>query len=235
MWSGPRNISTAMMRAWENRDDTAVVDEPLYAHYLAHTGLDHPGREEIVAEGETDWRAVVEKLTGPVPDKRAIYYQKHMAHHLLEHIDRHWLEKLTHCFLIRHPREVVLSYIKARPEVTPEDLGYPQQAAILEALASSGVTPLIIDAAEFLKAPAPMLRMLCERLDIAFDDAMLSWPAGPRNSDGIWAKYWYEAVEKSTGFAPYRRRTGEVPIEHAGVVEACMPIYEALYDRRLRI
>src|SRR5205814_1814288 len=127
MWSGPRNISTAMMRAWENRGDCAVVDEPFYAHYLAHTGIDHPGREQIIAAGETDWRRVAQRLSGPAPNGASVYYQKHMTHHLLPHIGRGWLRELTHVFLIRDPREVLPSYIKTRTAVSVEDLGLPQQ------------------------------------------------------------------------------------------------------------
>ena len=130
VWSGPRNISTAMMRSWENRGDCAVVDEPFYAHYLAHTGLDHPGREEIIAAGEPDWRKVAARLVGPVPQGKPIWYQKHMTHHLLPHIGREWLRGLTHVFLIRDPREVLLSYVRSRPRVTADDIGVLQQIDI---------------------------------------------------------------------------------------------------------
>lgn len=132
VWSGPRNISTAMMRAWENRGDCVVVDEPLYAHYLAHTGIDHPGREEIIAAGETDWRKVAAYLTGPLPTGVTLMYQKHMTHHLLPHIGREWLNALTHVFLIRDPRRVLVSYIKSRPNVTAADIGVLQQREIYE-------------------------------------------------------------------------------------------------------
>ena len=234
MWSGPRNISTAMMRAWENRGDCAVVDEPLYAHYLAHTDRDHPGREEIIAAGETDWRKVATRLTGAVPEGKAIWYQKHMAHHLLPHIGRGWLGELTHGFLIRDPREVLLSYLKSRPSLTAEDIGVVRQLEIFESVQNqSGVTPPVVDAGEFLQAPEPQLRALCERLGVAFTPRMLSWPAGPRASDGIWAPYWYEAVLRSTGFEPYREREHRVPPAFRGLIEAVMPAFEALYSHRL--
>jgi hypothetical protein len=149
MWSGPRNISTAMMRSWENRGDCAVVDEPLYAHYLSRTGLDHPGREQVIAAGETDWRKVTQQLVGPVPGGRPIFYQKHMTHHLLPHIDRGWLTQLTHVFLIRDPRRVLLSYVKSRPTVTAEDIGVNQQLEIFQFVKrATGVTPPVIDARE---------------------------------------------------------------------------------------
>lgn len=235
-WSGPRNISTAMMRAWENRSDAAVVDEPFYAHYLATTGLDHPGREEVIAAGETDWRKVVAALTGPIPGDRAVFYQKHMTHHLLREVDTAWLAQVTNVFLIRDPREVLLSYVKSRPTVTAEDIGVPRQMEIFECVRGlTGTEPMVIDAGEFLKAPEAHLRAWCDRLGIEFTDRMLSWPAGPRDTDGIWAPYWYDAVLKSTGFEPWRERDRSVPAEHRQVIEVCQPLYEALYERRLRV
>jgi hypothetical protein len=234
MWSGPRNISTAMMRAWENRGDCAVVDEPLYAHYLAHTGLDHPGREEVIA-GETDWRRVAARLTGPVPDGKAIWYQKHMTHHLLPHIGRGWLGGLTHVFLIRDPREVLLSYVRSRPNVTAEDIGVVRQLEIFEHVRHlCGTTPPVIDAGQFLQAPEAQLRALCDELAIGFTPRMLNWPAGARASDGIWAPYWYEAVLRSTGFESYRARDRTVPPECEHIVDEVMPAFEVLFARRLR-
>jgi hypothetical protein len=235
IWSGPRNISTAMMRAWENRGDCAVVDEPLYAHYLAHTGLDHPGREQVIAAGETDWRKVAAFLTGPAPEGKAIFYQKHMTHHLLPHIGRAWLAELNHVFLIRDPRAVLVSYIKTRRAVTPEDLGSVQQLEIFQHLAQhTGRTPPVIDADEFLKSPEAQLRSLCAQLGIDFTPRMLEWPPGPRATDGVWAPYWYERVLKSTGFEPYEPREPHVPPEHQATVAAVLPAYETLFARRLR-
>jgi hypothetical protein len=234
MWSGPRNISTAMMRAWENRGDCAVVDEPLYAHYLAHTGLDHPGREAVIAAGQADWRTVATQLTGPVPEGKTIWYQKHMTHHLLPHIDRDWLAEVTHAFLIRDPREVLLSYVRSRPNVTVEDIGVLQQLEIFEYVQRrSRTTPPVIDAGEFLRTPERQLRELCARLGIEFTARMLRWPAGPRPSDGVWAPYWYGAVIRSTGFEPYRERDRRVPPEFGALIERVMPAYEALFAHRM--
>lgn len=234
VWSGPRNISTAMMRAWENRGDCAVVDEPLYAHYLAHSGLEHPGRERIIAAGESDWRKVVAALSGPIPDGKPIWYQKHMTHHLLPHIGRGWLRCLTHVFLIRDPRAVLLSYAKTRPQVTAADIGVLQQLEIYRAVAVlQGSSPPVVDAEEFLKAPEAQLRALCAAVAVAFTPRMLSWPSGPRASDGVWAPYWYEAVLRSTGFEPFRPRAAQVPREHQGILEAVMPAFEELHARRL--
>jgi hypothetical protein len=235
MWSGPRNISTAMMRSWENRGDCAVVDEPLYAHYLRQTGLDHPGREEVIAAGETDWRKVAAQLVGPVPGGRAIFYQKHMTHHLLPHIGRDWLGQLTHVFLIRDPRRVLLSYVKSRPNVTAEDIGVIQQLEIFNYVRNiSGVDPPVIDSAEFLQAPERHLRALCAHLKIEFRPAMLHWPAGPRDSDGVWAPHWYDSVYKSTGFEPYVDTPLRVPQGFEAILAEVMPAFERLYALRMR-
>ncbi|HSE12382.1 MAG TPA: hypothetical protein VLB69_07095 [Rudaea sp.] len=234
MWSGPRNISTAMMRSFENRGDCAVVDEPFYAHYLAQTGLDHPGRDDIVAAGETDWRRVVEGLLGPVPGGKRVFYQKHMTHHMLPHIGHDWFDAVTHVFLIRDPREVLASYLKSRPHATVEDIGVLQEAALYEEIAErTGKPPPVIDADEFLKSPGAHLRALCTLLHIPFTDRMLHWPAGPRASDGVWAPYWYDAVLKSTGFEPWRGRDHALPSDYRDMILACMPKYQQLYARRI--
>ena len=234
MWSGPRNISTAMMRAWENRGDCAVSDEPLYAAYLAATGLDHPGRDEVIADGETDPRKVVAALLGPVPGDRPLWYQKHMSHHVLPGLAHDWIHGLANVLLIRDPAEVVASYVKSRATVTPEDIGLPQQARLFDELADcSGTAPPVIDAADFLKAPEAHLRALCAWLGIDFTDRMLAWPAGPRDSDGIWAPHWYDAVWRSTGFEPYRAREPQLSGDAARVAEACQSAYERLRAHRL--
>jgi hypothetical protein len=235
MWSGPRNISTAMMRAWENRDDCAVSDEPLYAHYLERTGLDHPAREQVIADGDTDWRRVVDSLLGPAPGGAAVWYQKHMTHHLLPHMDHAWIAGLRNVLLIRDPREVVASYVKSRATVTADDIGLPQQLALYEELCAAGSPPPVLDAGDFLRAPEPHLRALCQWLDIDFTPRMLHWPQGPRASDGIWAPHWYAHVWESTGFeAPV-----EKPIELSGgaaeVAEECRPHFQRLHALRLRI
>ena len=236
MWSGPRNISTAMMRAFENRGDCAVVDEPFYAHYLAYTLLNHPGREEVIAAGETNWARVVDMLTGPVPDGKAVFYQKHMTHHMLSHIGHDWFGAVTHVFLIRDPREVLASYLKSRPHATAEDIGVLQEAELYDEItARTGTPPPVIDADEFLRAPEAHLRALCTLLQIPFTDRMLHWPAGPRASDGVWAPYWYDAVLKSTGFEPWRERDRRIPAQHAPLIERCLPVYESLFSRRLAV
>ena len=236
MWSGPRNISTAMMRSWGSRGDTHVTDEPLYACYLATTGREHPGRDEIVACYETDWRRVVETLVGPVPGGRAIWFQKHMTLHLTDDVGRDWLEELDHAFLIRDPREVLLSYSRVVSDPTPEDLGFPQQRALWEDVARrTGRVPPILDSRDVRDRPEAALRALCAALDVPWDPAMLSWEPGRRETDGIWAPHWYGNVERSTSFAPWTPSPGEVPVELGGVLEACRHDWDVLRERALRL
>ena len=227
MWSGPRNISTALMRSWENRPDCKVIDEPFYAYYLAETGLDHPGREQVIAAGETSWQAVVAELTAPT---EGIYYQKHMTHHLLPQLPRDWIGSLTNVLVIRDPAEVVASYVRSRADVVAEDIGLVQQSELYDQL---GGAPPVIDAADFLRDPEGYLRWLCAYIDVEFTEAMLHWPAGPRASDGVWAPYWYDAVLASTGFEPYKPR--EVDL-HGRALEAAQrsrPYYERLHAERV--
>jgi hypothetical protein len=235
IWSGPRNISTALMRSWENRPDTDVVDEPLYAAYLDMTGLDHPGRAEIITTGETDWRAVVGELVDGTHPGRSVYYQKHMAHHLLPTMATDWVERLHNVLLIRDPRAVAASYAQARADVTAADLGVPQQVALYEQLSRAGQRPAIIDAADFLQAPEAYSRWLCAEIGVDFLPEMLNWPAGPRPSDGCWARHWYAAVEASTGFAPYRPRAVELSGAPARAAADCQPGYRRLYGDRVRL
>ena len=227
MWSGPRNISTAMMRSFGSRADTVVVDEPFYAHYLAVTGLDHPDRDAVLASQPNRWQDVAAALTGPLPAGVAVFYQKHMAHHLLPGMGRSWLAGLTHAYLIRDPAHVVASYARVRDEPTLADLGYPQQVEIFRAYGGP-----VVDAADVLRDPAGTLRRLCAALGIPFDEAMLHWPAGPRDTDGVWAPHWYAAVQASTGFAPYRPAPAEVPARLRPLVAAAQPYYDELAAHR---
>ena len=234
MWSGPRTISTALMRAWGSRPDTAVCDEPLYAHYLQATGLDHPGRAEILARHETDVRAVTRWLSGPVPDGKDIFYQKHMAHHFLPGVEGPWLGQLRHAFLLRDPAEMLPSLARVLPRPRLEDTGLPQQEALFEHVRQvTGRTPPVIDARDVLEAPGPMLRALCQSLEVPFDASMLAWKPGPRSTDGVWAQYWYAAVEASTGFGPYRPKTDPLPPALQALYANVRPYYERLYAHRL--
>jgi Sulfotransferase domain len=229
IWSGPRNISTALMRSWENRPDCRVVDEPFYAYYLAETGIEHPGRDEVIAAGKTAWQAVVADLTGPV---HGVYYQKHMAHHLIPQLPREWISSLTNVLLIRDPAEVVASYLRVRGDVAEADIGLVTQNELYEQL---GGTVPVIDSADFLRDPEAYLRWLCEHVGVEFTESMLRWPSGPRGSDGVWARYWYGAVLASTGFEPYRRRTIELSEAALQIVRHCLPHYERLHAVRMVI
>ncbi|QZY30818.1 sulfotransferase [Nocardioides coralli] len=232
MWSGPRNISTAMMRAWENRPDTVVVDEPFYASYLHATGADHPAREEVIASQPTDPAEVVAGLLAPLPPGVTVHYAKHMTHHLAPDADLSWLAEFRTALLIREPREVVASYVRAREACEPEDIGLLQQVRLLDHL---DAPPPVIDAADFLRDPEGHLRWLCDWLGIDFTDRMLSWPAGPRDTDGVWAPHWYDAVWASTGFEPHRPRVVDLDAHDAAVAEACRPAYERLRELRVRL
>jgi hypothetical protein len=234
MWSGPRNISTAMMRSWENRPDTVVVDEPLYAAYLHRTGIDHPMREDVIASQPTDLGDAVATLREPLPDGRDVHYAKHMSHHVSRDMDLEWTLDFRNVLLIRDPEEVVASYVRARETCEPEDIGIPQQGWLLDLWDAHGADVPIVDAGEFLRAPEAHLRALCDWLEIPFTERMLSWPAGPRDSDGVWAPHWYAAVWASTGFEPWRPREISLSEHDAAVAEACRPTYERLYERRLR-
>ena len=234
MWSGPRNISTAMMRAWENRGDCTVTDEPLYAAFLAATGIDHPARDEVIAAGETDVNKVVAWLLGPVPHGRRVFYQKHMAHHLLPDVPRDWLRHVTNCFLIREPREVLTSLVKHVPDATLPDTGYPQQAEIFDLVQHwTGTTPPVVDARDVLNDPRRVLSKLCEALGLEFTDAMLAWAPGLRETDGVWAKYWYKEVETTTSFRPYKPKDEPVPEQMRDVLLTCERHYERLYSQRI--
>lgn len=236
MWSGPRNISTAMMRAWENRPDCTVSDEPLYAAYLAETGLDHPGRDEVIAAGDTDWRRVTQALLGPVPGGKPVWYQKHMAHHLLPGMDHEWIHGLRNVLLIRDPDDVVSSYLRSRATVAPADIGLLQQAALFDELSlANGEAPVVVDSGEFLAEPERFLRALCAFFGLPFTERMLHWPPGPRDSDGVWAPHWYGTVWQSTGFEPPSARPAPVlDAEARAVADACRPAYEKLRAARLR-
>jgi len=234
MWSGPRNISTAMMRAWGNRDDTVVIDEPFYPYYLQATRIQHPDADEVIATGNTDWRKIVVGLIGPIPNGKQIFFQKQMTHHLLPEIDREWLGAVTNCFLIRDPREVISSYIKKRGAPALEDLGFVQQAEIFDFVrARTDAIPPVIDAKDVLENPERMLRLLCKAAGVEFSKAMLSWPPGLRETDGVWAKHWYGEVAKTTSFQPYRPTNSELPERLREIYQRCRDCYKELYQHRL--
>jgi hypothetical protein len=238
LWSGPRNISTAMMRAFGNRADCVVLDEPFYGVYLAATGVDHPLRAEVLAAWPTDWRRVAAQLTGPVAGGRSILYAKQMTHHMIPEIELSWTEGCANAFLVRAPEEVLASYAVRRPDVTFDDLGFARQAELFDIEAARlGRPPPVIDARDVLEDPRRALTLLCEALGIPFDPAMLTWPAGRRLTDGPWAPAWYDAVERSTGFEAATRPTNLEALSPSlrHLAEAARPYYERLARYRLRL
>jgi hypothetical protein len=229
MWSGPRTVSTALMRAWENRPDTVVTDEPLYAFYLDRTGLDHPGRDDVLASQPADWRVVLDRLArDPLPAGARISYAKHMTHHLLPEVDRAAFAPMRHAHLIRDPCELLASYARVRAEPALDDLGLRQQAEIFEAFGGP-----VVDSRDLLTSPEGILRALCQALDVPFDRAMLAWPPGPRDSDGVWAPHWYDSVHASTGFAAYRPPAQPLPARLEPLAAQCLPYYQRLHQYRI--
>ncbi len=241
MWSGPRNISTAMMRAFENRLDCVVWDEPFYAAELARSGRNHPLRDEVIAAGETDPDRVVARILGPLDDpgkpRATIFYQKHMTHHMLDGFDRAWIGKMRNAFLIRDPAHVLASYTRTWEQVTLDDIGYVRQSEIFDSIADRlGHAPPVIEAADVLTDPRGTLTALCAALAIPFRTEMLAWPAGRRKSDGVWAPAWYANVERSTGFAapsPNSAAPVDLPPALRRIADAARPHYEHLARYRL--
>ena len=236
MWSGPRNLSTAMMRSFGARADTVVSDEPFYGAYLRHTGDDQPMKDAVIASMDCDWASVARAQNGAPPADCPIWYQKQMAHHMEGPVGIADLNTHTHAFLIRDPRRVVASYAAKRVQVRPEHLGVARQRAYFDREADRlGQAPAVVDSADILANPAGTLAALCAALDIAFDPAMLHWPAGRRASDGVWAAHWYNAVEASTGFGPPDASIVTLDAKSEAVADACTPHYAYLAAHRLRV
>lgn len=229
MWSGPRNISTAMMRSWGSRADTIVHDEPFYSHYLTQTEHDHPGAEEIIAAYSTEWQTIVQQITAPLPSGKTIYYQKHMTHHMLDHIDLSWMRRMDNCFLIREPRQVIASFSKVIAEPKLDQIGFPRQVELFRYVRQqTGKVPPVMDAADVLRDPRGTLSRLCAVLEIPFDEAMLKWEPGRRATDGVWAKYWYAAVEKSTEFMPYAPDDSALPDHLHELAQDSQALYDEM-------
>jgi hypothetical protein len=232
LWSGPRNISTALMYSFAERLDTRVVDEPLYGHFLLTTGADHPGRDEIMAVMDCDGQRVMNELLSGSADDPEIVFMKQMAHHLV-HIDDQFLQQARNIFLIRDPKEMLPSLTIQLPHARLEDTGLKMQWELFRTLEEQGQSPAIVDSRELLLDPAGVLRQLCDNLDIEYTDRMLSWPAGPRLEDGAWAPYWYHAVHKSTGFAQHIAKN-EFPSPLEPLLAECSPWYDKLFRRAIR-
>jgi hypothetical protein len=234
MWSGPRNLSTAMMRSFGNRADCWVSDEPFYGAFLKTSGADHPMRDAVIAAMDCDWRSVARSLAGPAPGGKPIWYQKHMWHHMVGPVGYEDFQGFSHAFLIRDPANMIASYLRKREVASFEDFGLARQAEFFAREADRlGAPPPVVDANDVLADPRGTLGALCARLGIAFDPAMLHWPPGRRPTDGPWAPHWYQAVEASTGFGP-PDGPAELPVEALAVADRCRPYYEQLSAFRIR-
>lgn len=232
VWSGPRNVSTALMYSFRQRSDTLVVDEPLYGHYLKVTGADHPGDDEVMEKMDCDGERVVrEVILGPC--EKPIHFFKNMAHHLTD-LDRSFLAKITNALLIRDPREMLPSLTRQMPRPALRDTGLREQVEILAHMLERGEDPVVLDARELLLDPAGVLCEACARLNIPFERAMLNWPAGPKPEDGVWARHWYAGVHASNGFEPYRPKTAPFPEHLEPLLEECLPLYEKLRRYAIR-
>jgi len=236
MWSGPRNLSTAMMRSFGSRADCTVMDEPFFAPFLKVSGKDHPGRAETLAGHETDAERVAQMCLAPPPDGKIYSFQKHMPHHMLEDFPMDWATKdsdnaAKHFFLIREPSRVIASYVKGRDKFDLNDLGFAPQRRLWEQLGR----PPVIDSLDILRWPKTMLNQLCHAIDIPWDEAMLSWEKGPRSEDGAWAPHWYKSVENSTGFRPPPETDPVIPPEYADMLAVCEADYAAMASRKLTL
>lgn len=233
MWSGPRNLSTAMMYAFGNRADFAVVDEPFYAAYLSQTGLQHPMRDAILATQPKDALEVEKALLGPVPKGKQHFYQKHMTQHMLPDVPRDWMCDVRHVFLLRHPARVVASFSAKYEGVTLDDIGFAQQAELFDHVTALGLSPLVIDSHDIRQDPEAMLRRLCDALELAWDPDMLRWPSGGHRSDGVWAAHWYGSVHRSTGFAGPEGPLPTLDAAGTALAAAAMPYYERLAAEKI--
>ena len=234
MWSGPRNLSTALMYSFAARGDCAVWDEPFYAAYLRETGTSHPMQDQVIAAHESDPALVAAGCVGEIPQEQSLFYQKHMTLHMIPAFDRGFMRDLTNVFLIRHPARVVASYAKKREGLTLADIGFVQQAELFDQVADwMGEPPLVIDSADIRSDPRAALTRLCEELGILFTENMLQWPAGPKPFDGVWAPHWYGAVHRSTGFEEPEGTLPELSAASQAIVDEALPYYEKLAAFRM--
>ena len=227
-WSGPRNISTALMRSWSSRKDTFVTDEPFYAHYLKKTQKNHPMKEQIINHYSSNYKEVVNYLTHKVPHQKSIWYQKHMAHHLIDLSEIKWIKKCQNCILLRHPKEVISSYIVKNNLQKVEELGYPQQYEIAKFLKKSNKRFRVIDSEDLLKNPSKVLSDWCKSINIDFDKSMLQWKKGHHQNDGIWWKHWYDNVINTTGFQKYYKKDINIENQYDSIYNESMEYYNYL-------
>lgn len=237
MWSGPRNISTAMMRSFGGRSDCAVTDEPFYGAFLKTTGIRQPMADEVIASMDCDWGSVLETMCGPVPDDKPLWYQKHMPHEMVGDITIADFPDHRHAFLIRDPARVAASYAVKRVEVTVEDIGYERQLEYVDRAAQmTGTSPIVLDSADILRDPEAHLKALCKGLDISWDPGMLKWEAGLRPTDGVWASHWYNRVIETTGFGKAEDETVPVLADaEQRVADESRPFYDRLSKFKIKL
>jgi len=235
VWSGPRNLSTALMYSFSNRDDCFAIDEPFYAHYLKQTGKNHPLRDQVLQHHSHNLDSIIDSLVNPTNNTRPIFYQKHMTHHMLPEIPLNWVKQLKNVFLIRHPQRVVASYLNRVDSVSFADIGFERQWHLYRQFCAMGIESIVIDADTILQNSQMVLTALCQHLKIPFSKQMLQWQAGARPCDGIWAPHWYQSVWKSTGFTQHNPNLPKVATEFFPVVEQALPIYQKLLQKHLTI
>ena len=232
-WSGPRNISTALMRSWSSRKDTYVTDEPFYAYYLKETKIKHPMYKEIIEAYQTNYSEIVNFLNDKIPDDKKIWYQKHMAHHILDLDNIEWISNFQNCILIRNPKKVIDSFSKKNELIDVEQLGYPQQYEIIKFLKKTNKPFLIIDSSDLLKNPEKLLSIWCKNININFDKSMLKWKKGNHINDGLWWKIWYGNVIKTTGFQKYEKKDITIENKYDSIYNESMKYYSYLKDAQL--
>ncbi len=229
MWSGPRNLSTALMRSFENREDTEVYDEPFYAYYLNKTKLNHPMKKEIINNYPVSQAKIIKQIT-TIPDNKKIFYQKHMTHHIIKNTKLTWINKGHNCFLIRHPAKVINSYIKKNKLSNINDIGFKKQYEIFNKIKKNKFKYVVINADNILINPNKTIKKLCKKLNINFSQRMLHWRKGKRNTDGIWSKVWYKNVEASTTFSKYKNENLSVPKKYFKIYIEALKYYEKMNE-----
>ena len=227
-WSGPRNISTALMRSWSSRKDTFVTDEPFYAYYLKETKLKHPMHKEIINMYSSNYNEIVNYLISEIPQNKKIWYQKHMAHHILDLSNIDWVSNCENCILLRHPEEVISSYIKKNKLDSVEELGYPQQYEIINFLKKNNKSFTVIDSKELLNNPKKSLSDWCRKINIKFDKSMLKWRKGNHINDGIWWESWYDNVINTTKFHQYEKKDINIENKYDSIYNESMKYYSYL-------
>ena len=230
VWSGPRNISTALMYSFAQREDFFAIDEPFYAAYLAATGLDHPMREEVIASQPKDPNVVIRTLTQPSCDGAAHMYQKHMTQHMIDAIPRVWMKSVTNVFLLRHPARVISSFSKKYENPTLHDIGFQKQIELFRFLLDAGHTPVMVNSYDIIRFPEKTLKKLCSHLSLDFDPVMLCWDTGGSGYDGVWAKHWYGAVHRSSGFSEPEGTLPDLPEKFQSLQKSALGDYEEMME-----